>query len=201
MPSSFKLHDIVENATRRFAEVGIETPKVDAELLVGFVLGLNRGQVQAEIIRSTEIDEATANRLTELFARRAKREPLQHITGTAYFRNLELSVGPGVFVPRPETEFVTQLAIDALKATSVAEPIAVDLGTGSGAIALAMATEVANAQVFAVEKSDEAIGYTRKNFDRYGEKNANLIHGDLADAFAELNGKVSVVISNPPYIP
>ena len=195
------LRDIIEHAASKFEEAGIESPLVDAELLAGFVLELNRGGVQLEIIKGTQLSESQAAAITELFGRRLAREPLQHITGKAYFRNLELSVGKGVFVPRPETEFVAQLAIDALRAVPGFEPIAADLGTGSGAIALAMATEVSHSKVFAVEKSAEAMPFTSANFAAYGSQNATLIHGDLADAFQELNGLVSVVASNPPYIP
>ncbi|MEY4296715.1 MAG: hypothetical protein RL016_561, partial [Actinomycetota bacterium] len=110
-------------------------------------------------------------------------------------------VGRGVFVPRPETESVAQLAIDALSAAQTPEPIAVDLGTGSGAIALAMAVEVPTAKVFAVEKSTDAFPFTRKNFEKYEHTGARLVLGDLRDEFAELNGTVDVVASNPPYIP
>lgn len=190
----------MQHATEKFTAAGIETAQVDAELLAGFVLGLSRGAVQAQLITDASIEAAQAQKLTELYARRHAREPLQHITGVAHFRQLELEVGRGVFVPRPETEFVAQLAIDALKAVAVEQPIAVDLGTGSGAIALAMATEVANSKIFAVEKSEEAFEFTQKNFAKYGA-NATLILGDLADAFSDLDGTVSVVASNPPYIP
>ncbi|MEO6942574.1 MAG: peptide chain release factor N(5)-glutamine methyltransferase, partial [Terrimesophilobacter sp.] len=136
-----------------------------------------------------------------LVARRAAREPLQHITGKAPFRSLELAVGPGVFVPRPETEQVAQFAIDALRAAAVAEPIAVDLGTGSGAIAIAMAIEVPHARVFAVELSPEAHTWAKRNIAESGVTNLELRIGDLADAFPELDGRVAVVISNPPYVP
>lgn len=195
------LRDIVEHAAARFSEAGIDSALVDAELLAGHVLGLSRGGVQAEIIRGATLTETQAQTLADLFGRRLKREPLQHITGVAYFRNLELEVGSGVFVPRPETEFVAQLAIDALNVAPEQEPIGVDLGTGSGAIALAMATEVARAKIFAVEKSEAAHAFAKRNFEKYGGQNATLVQGDLKDAFAELAGKVSVVASNPPYIP
>jgi release factor glutamine methyltransferase len=195
------LRDIIEHAASRFEEAGIESALVDAELLAGFLLDLNRGGVQLEIIKGALLNEVQANQLAQLYGRRLAREPLQHITGKAYFRNLELAVGKGVFVPRPETEFVAQLAIDALRTVPGAEPIAVDLGTGSGAIALSMATEVSHSKVFAVEKSAEAMPFTSANFKTYGAQNAILVQGDLADAFEELNGLVSVVASNPPYIP
>jgi release factor glutamine methyltransferase len=174
---------------------------VDADLLIGHVLVQSRGQVQAAAVVGRALASADANAILELVRRRAAREPLQHITGVAPFRSLELAVGPGVFVPRPETEQVAQLAIDALRGMPDAEPIAVDLGTGSGAIALAMATEVPHARVFAVENSSDAFPWTTRNFAESGASNATLVFGDLADAFTELDGTVAVVISNPPYIP
>jgi release factor glutamine methyltransferase len=195
------LRELVEHAANRFQEAGIESARVDAELLAGHVLSLTRGGVQSAIISETKISTADAEAITDFYGRRLNREPLQHITGKGYFRNLELAVGKGVFIPRPETEFVAQLAIDALRSMAAEQPIAVDLGTGSGAIALAMATEVGNAKIFAVEKSDQAIAFTKKNFQTYGGANSTLSHGDLAEAFTELDGTVSVVVSNPPYIP
>lgn len=195
------LSQALGRAAARLAEAGIADPAVDAELLAGFVLGAERGGVQAAAIRGDRLSAADAVRLDELVARRATREPLQHITGTAPFRHLELRVGPGVFVPRPETEVVAQLAIDALRAAASASPIAVDLGTGSGAIALAMATEVPHAQVFAAENSVDAFVWTKENFAAVGADNARLAFIDLAHAFPELDGTVSVVASNPPYVP
>lgn len=145
--------------------------------------------------------EDAAAALASLIDRRCAREPLQHLTGVAPFRSLELAVGPGVFVPRPETEMVAQLSIDALRAMASASPIAVDLGTGSGAIALAMATEVPHARVFAAENSVDAFIWTTLNHRRVGAENLTLAFADLAVAFAELDGTVSVVASNPPYVP
>lgn len=194
------LRDLVQHAATKFNAAGIDSASVDAELIAAHVLGISRGEVQAQMLGGAEVSESHAEQLTELFARRNSREPLQHITGKAPFRNLELDVGYGVFIPRPETEFVAGLAIEALQASSQANPIAVDLGTGSGAIALAMATEVPTAEVHAVEKSAEAFGFTQRNFDKYAAS-AHLIQGDLRDAFAELDGTVAVVASNPPYIP
>lgn len=193
------LREVVAHAVEKLSSVGIENAQVDVELLVGHVLELTRGQVQSAVIADAEIDEEKLKQLNDLFGRRFAREPLQHLTGIAFFRQLELKVGRGVFIPRPETESVAQIAIDALRADSAAEPIAVDLGTGSGAIALAMSTEVPNARVFAVEKSPEAYPFTTYNFAKY--PGAELTLGDLSDAFNALNGSVSVVISNPPYIP
>ena len=182
-------------------EVGIDDAEVDADLLIGHVLGQSRGQVQAAAILRTALSAADADTIRALSIRRSQREPLQHVTGRAPFRSLELNVGPGVFVPRPETEGVAQLAIDALKAMAGPEPIGIDLGTGSGAIALAMATEVPHARVFACENSVDAFPWTSRNFAEVAAPNARLVFADLAEAFPELNGTVSVVASNPPYIP
>lgn len=197
MPDS--LASSLRATAQHLAEAGVPDPLVDAELLIGHVLGLGRGALQAALVRGDGIDVADAERLAELTGRRAAREPLQHITGYAAFRHLELAVGPGVFVPRPETETVVQFAIDALLESADQEPVAIDLGTGSGAIALAMATEVPHARVYAVERSDEAHAWAARN--TAGVDNLTLVHGDLATALDDLCGAAAVVISNPPYVP
>jgi release factor glutamine methyltransferase len=183
------------------ARAGVPDPEVDAELLIGHVLGEGRGRIQALAVMGSTINDPDAVQVRELADRRATREPLQHITGRAPFRSLELAVGPGVFVPRPETEQVAQFAIDALRAVPSPEPIGVDLGTGSGAIALAMATEVPHARILAVENSPEAFIWARRNVEESGASNARVVFVDLADALPDLDGLVDVVISNPPYIP
>lgn len=193
------LRDLVAHAVSKFESVGIPSADVDAELIAGFILQKNRGEIQSAMITGLELDEHQAKQFTELCARRFAREPLQHLTGVAHFRKLELYVGKGVFIPRPETEVVAQIAIDALNASQSENPIAVDLGTGSGAIALSMHVEVAKAQVHAIEKSEAAFDFTKRNFEKYS--GAHLELGDLADSFNALNGSVSVVVSNPPYIP
>ncbi|UJP11377.1 peptide chain release factor N(5)-glutamine methyltransferase [Microbacterium sp. KUDC0406] len=185
--------------TRLLADAGVPDPQVDAELLAGHVLGLSRGGVQAASLRGDTITDQDVRELAALAERRSSREPLQHLTGTAPFRRLQLAVGPGVFVPRPETEVVVQFAIDALLEAADPEPIGVDLGTGSGAIALAMATEVPHARVFAVELSDAAYPWAARN--TADATNLTLVQGDLASAFDELRGTAAVVISNPPYVP
>lgn len=198
---SERLRDVLARSTGILASAGVPTPEVDAELLLGHVLGLSRGGVQAKAFTDTGVGVEDVLAITELVERRAAREPLQHITGRAPFRSLELAVGPGVFVPRPETEGVAQLAIDALVATAASSPVGVDLGTGSGAIALAMATEVPHATVYGVEVSPRAFVWTRQNFREVGADNARAVFVDLADALPELDGTVDVVVSNPPYIP
>ena len=204
IPTDIVPTDIAELRTRAIdslSQAGISDPDVDADLLIGHVLAQSRGQVQAAAILRTALVSTDAAAIRELVRRRCLREPLQHITGRAPFRSLDLFVGPGVFVPRPETEQVAQFAIDALRALPDAEPIGVDLGTGSGAIALSLAVEVPNARIWAVENSPEAFPWTSRNFEQVAAPNATLVFGDLTEELTELDGTVAVVISNPPYIP
>ena len=199
MPTTIRA--LRDHAVAELAAAGVPDPEVDAELLLGHVLGLGRGEVQARIAMDAEVGEDEVAALEALVTRRAAREPLQHLTGRAPFRNLELAVGPGVFVPRPETAVVAQFAIDALYAAAGPEPIAVDLGTGSGAIAIALATEVPHARVFAIELSPEAHVWAARNVAASGATNLELVLGALADAFPELDGRAAVVIAHPPYVP
>ena len=195
------VREVLTAASRRLADAGVPDPQVDAELLLAHVRAQSRGELQAAVITGAALRPEQADAYEALISRRAAREPLQHLTGVAYFRHLELAVGPGVFVPRPETEGVVQFAIDALRAAPVAEPVGIDLGSGSGAIALAMATEVPHARVFAAENSPEALPWTRRNVDAAGVTNLRLDFVDLADAFPDLDGTADVVVSNPPYVP
>lgn len=190
-PRSVLLAEVAQ-ATQRLADAGVPSPRNDAEELAAFVHGVKRGELHS--VKDADFDA----RYWEVTARREAREPLQHITGRAYFRYLELQVGPGVFVPRPETESVVGWAIDAVRAMDVVEPLIVDLCTGSGAIALALAQEVPRSRVHAVELSEDALQWTRKNVD--GSR-VDLRQGDALAAFPDLDGQVDLVISNPPYIP
>jgi release factor glutamine methyltransferase len=182
----------VAQATQRLADAGVPSPRFDAEELAAFVHGVKRGELHS--VKNADFDA----RYWEAVARREAREPLQHITGRVFFRYLELQVGPGVFVPRPETESVVGWAIEAVRAMDVVEPLIVDLCTGSGAIALAMAQEVPRSRVYAVELDEEALQWARKNIE--GSR-VVLHHGDALTALPELDGQVDLVISNPPYIP
>jgi len=190
-PRSVLLAEVAQ-ATQRLADAGVPSPRNDAEELAAFVHGVKRGELHT--VKDADFDA----RYWEVTARREAREPLQHITGRAYFRYLELQVGPGVFVPRPETESVVGWAIDAVRAMDVVEPLIVDLCTGSGAIALALAQEVPRSRVHAVELSEDALRWTRKNVE--GSR-VDLRQGDALEAFPDLDGQVDLVISNPPYIP
>jgi release factor glutamine methyltransferase len=182
----------VSEATAILRDAGVPSPRVDAELLADHLLGVGLGRLRAMMLGNSPAPEGYA----DLVAERAQRIPLQHITGVAYFRYLELAVGPGVFIPRPETESVVQLVIDRVQ--GMAHPRIVDLGTGSGAIAGSIAHEVPDADVHAVEYSTFAHAWAAKNLAPLGVK---LVLGDLRDALPELNGTFDVVVSNPPYIP
>jgi release factor glutamine methyltransferase len=188
-------------AASRLAEAGVESPRADAELMAAHRHSVTRSRLNQ--VRDADFDP----RFWDDVARREAREPLQHITGMAYFRYLDLEVGPGVFVPRPETEVMTGWAIERLTAMDVAEPVAADLGTGSGAIALSIAQEVPRARVHAVEADPLARCWTERNIARCAAAAPHtagrvILHGgDFAAALAELDGTVDLVVSNPPYIP
>jgi release factor glutamine methyltransferase len=200
------LRDVLVDGERRLARADVPTPRVDAELLLAHVLDVPRGRM----FLSDPIDPADATRFETLLVRRSARVPLQHLLGEAPFRHLTLEVGRGVFVPRPETEGVVELAILALS-DAADERLAVDLCTGSGAIALALATEVPHSIVHAVEIEESAHDWAGRNVAAHAEPLAaagsavHLYRGDATtahlDALAALVGRVDVVVSNPPYIP
>ena len=175
-------------AADRLEAAGVPSSRFDAEELAALSLGIDRRDLWRH-------DDVGADFGTYV-GRRAAREPLQHITGQAHFRHLTLAVGPGVFVPRPETEVVAGAAVAA--ARRLADPVVVDLGTGSGAIALAVAGEVSAARVHAVEADPAAHGWAARNC---AGTRVQLRLGDMAEAFPDLDGEVDVVVSNPPYIP
>ena len=177
---------------------GVPSPRVDAELLLAHVLGVPRGRAQVLALTGAPLPAAVAAAYRGLVLRRGAREPLQHLTGVAGFRGLELAVGAGVFVPRPETEVLAQHAIDAL---GDGPARAVDLGTGSGAIALSLAVERPGTEVVGVERDPAALAWARRNAERIGARNARIVEGDLADGVPEWDGTVDVVVSNPPYVP
>lgn len=204
------LREALAEATRILAAAGVASPGPDALALAAHRLGVGVGEAhRLALLGATEPDG-----LGDLVAARAQRIPLQHLTGRAGFRRLELSVGPGVFVPRPETEITAGLVIDWLRAEldrgrspapgssagSSPSPLVVDLGTGSGAIALAVKDEVGRARVVGVEMSAPALAWARRNVQRLG-LDVELRQGDLRSVAAELDGLADVVVSNPPYVP
>lgn len=188
-----RLRGVAEEVLR---EAGVASPEVDAAELLAHVLGTTRARLP--LVRSVTPAEAEAYDV--LVARRAAREPLQHLLGTAAFRYLELAVGPGVFVPRPETELLAGWAVERSRAVAAEgrTPVVVDLCTGSGAIALSVATEVPGTVVHAVELGDAAHEWASRNLAGSG---VGLRHGDMAEAFHDLDGRIDVVVANPPYIP
>ncbi|WP_336706573.1 peptide chain release factor N(5)-glutamine methyltransferase [Oerskovia sp. USHLN155] len=205
---------LVREAAARLGRAGIDTPRVDAELLLAHAAGVPRERVVSAAVMGRPVSSllpartvhAVLDELARLLDARAERVPLQHLVGTAPFRHLDLVVGPGVFVPRPETEQVAQVAIDeALGVARGSEgPVVVDLCTGSGAIALAVATEVPGARVHAVELDRDAHAWAERNVTRTREASGAVVHlvrGDARTALAELDGSCDVVVSNPPYVP
>jgi len=187
-----KRRSLVAEAVRRLADAGVASPEADAEILLAHVLEIDRSR----LVLVDEVADGDRATYDALVGRRAAREPLQHLTGRAYFRHVELAVGPGVFVPRPETELLAGWAVE--RAGDLDAPVVVDLGTGSGAIAKAVADEVPHARVHAVEVDEAAHGWATTNLAGTG---VDLRLGDLGSAFDELAGTVDIVVSNPPYIP
>jgi release factor glutamine methyltransferase len=190
MPAHIPLRPAVAAAEARLAAAGVPSPRFDAEELAAHVLGIRR----TELAAYDEIDEAAYEALV---AARAQRRPLQHLTGVAHFRYVSVAVGPGVFVPRPETEVMVGWLVDTLRAAPPGARV-VDLGTGSGAIALSLATEVPGVEVHAVEVDEGAYDWAARNLAGSGVR---LYLADAADALPDLDGTVDAVVSNPPYIP
>ena len=194
-----KLSEALAFASEKLSAAGVPSPQADATWLLCHILETDRSELLTRITFAQDLAAEQLDAFLVALARREKREPLQHITGKAAFRSLELSVGPGVFIPRPETEQVVQYAIDYLR--QLPRPgVAIDLGTGSGAIAIAMAVEVPQTKVYAVELSQSAFDYAAKNIE------ANLAAvelrlGAMQEVVSDLVGGLDVVISNPPYIP
>jgi release factor glutamine methyltransferase len=203
---------VVARAARLLAAAGVVPARPEAELLAAYVLGLPRGRLALV----DGFDPAQLARFEELLARRARREPLQHLTGSAAFRHLELAVGPGVFVPRPETELLAGRGVDEARRLAAtdgagtgnapAEPVVVDLCSGSGAIALSLAQEVPAARVVAVERSPAALGWLRRNAAARaaaGDRPVEVVVADVtgAELLTGLTGRVDVLLCNPPYVP
>ena len=178
-----------------------EIDGIDAEILLAHVLGISRMDLHNPLVLERTLaslgDTSIAlDTFHDLLARRILHEPLQYITGVAYFRNLELKVGPGVLVPRPESELLVGAVLTHI--SNLPAPVSVvDLGSGSGALALAIATEAPNSRVIAVEKSDEALVWLKKNVEAIIE-DLRIVHSDVSDALMGI--KCDVIIANPPYI-
>ena len=178
-----------------------EIDGIDAETLLAHVLGITRMDLHNPLVLERTLaslgDTSIAlDTFHDLLARRILHEPLQYITGIAYFRNLELKVGPGVLVPRPESELLVGAVLTHI--SNLPAPVSVvDLGSGSGALALAIATEAPNSRVIAVEKSDEALVWLKKNVEAIIE-DLRIVHSDVSDALIGI--KCDVIIANPPYI-
>ena len=191
---------LLRGAKSELAESGIS--EVDAEHLLAHVLGISRMDLHNSILVETTVeavndDEVIEAQFFSLLDRRINHEPLQYLTGLAAFRYLEIEVGPGVFVPRPESELLVDAVLTHIK--NLPAPVSViDLGAGSGALALAIATEAPDTRVVAVENSPEAVFWLKRNVSVIAE-NVRVVEGDVADVLPGI--KCDVVVANPPYIP
>lgn len=190
-----ELRQAVRRGTHMLAEAGIASAPVDALVLAAHALGIDVSEARRRLVMGgTTVPDSYAGLLDE----RVRRTPLQHLTGQAHFRGLTLSVGPGVFVPRPETEVLVDRALQALEGRR--DPVLVDLGTGSGAIGFAVKSECPDATVYAVEISPQAHAWAALNRRMLG-LDVHLDLGDALTAYPQLRRSVDVVTCNPPYIP
>ena len=194
------IKELLRQAKSQLDESGIS--QVDAEHLLAHCLGVSRMDLHNPVILESTlaniVDEQTIEEtFATLVERRIGFEPLQYLTGTAPFRHLEIEVGLGVLVPRPESELLVEAVLQHISNMEGIVSV-VDLGAGSGALSLAVATEAENARVIAVEKSPEAIFWLKKNVSRIDEK-VRIVEGDVSDVLIDV--KCDLVIANPPYIP
>ncbi|WP_430331928.1 peptide chain release factor N(5)-glutamine methyltransferase [Rhodococcus sp. ACT016] len=189
-------------AAAELERAGVPSARVDAELLAAHLLGVERTRLGLVPL----VDPSVIEEYRTLVARRAERIPLQYIVGSTAMGNVSLEVGPGVFVPRPETELLLAWALAHLEASGLRAPVVMDLCTGSGALALAIAHARPDAVVHAVELEPRALAWARRNADRRaaaGDTPINLVQGDVTDRslLTALEGGVDLIVSNPPYIP
>lgn len=187
-------------AERVLADAGVASPRADAELIAAHVLGVERGRLPMVPL----VDPPVVDAIGQLVGQRAKHVPLQHLTGWAAMGDITVGVGPGVFVPRPETDLMLEWGLAALRDTE--NPVVVDLCTGSGALALAVAHARPDAVVHAVELDAVALAWARQNAEvraQAGDSPIKLYAGDVTDPglFADLDGTVHLVLCNPPYVP
>lgn len=197
-PALSSLSQALRWATSELTAAGVDSAENDAVVMAAHLTGLERGELQAKAIIGAQVPAG----FVQMVQQRAQRVPLQHLTGTAGFRGIELAVGPGVFIPRPETELLVELATQCLReqmADGIAHPVVMDLCTGSGAIAAAVADELPQARIHAVELSDQAYPWAQQNLSAY--KRVHLRQGDATQVPPDLVGRVDVVVSNPPYVP
>lgn len=185
--------DAMAEAVSRLRGAGMPSPVADARILLTHALGTT-----GPLVMAAEPDPEQAAHFFAMVERRAAGEPVQHITGRAPFRYEELHVGPGVFIPRPETETLVDQALQVLAARPSDRRRVVELGAGSGAITLSIAREMGGVELHAVELSEAAWPYLEANLATVA---VDLVHGDMADAFTDLDATVDLVITNPPYVP
>jgi release factor glutamine methyltransferase len=191
----FRIRDLLHAAANRLTEAGVESARLDTRILLARVMGISREQLIAAIRQPTPA-EATA--FQALVDRRAAREPLAYITGNREFWSLDFKVGPGVLIPRPETETLIDVALSLFPDRATPLSIA-DLGTGSGALLLAALIEFPKARGAGFERSPGALGYARTNLRDHGlDRRAEILAADWGDAPAE---NFDLILSNPPYIP
>lgn len=202
--SSTSLDEVLRASTDVLTQAGVSSPRHDAEALASYALGAERSAVRTWLALGVSINADQVSQIQVLVERRANREPLQHITGSTGFARIDLLVGPGVFVPRPESELLVERALVEVQSivTAGQAPVVVDLCSGSGAIGLAIAHECSTAQLHSVELDDDAFLWLQRNVEALNlGARVQAYHDDATSALPDLTGRVDVVVCNPPYVP
>lgn len=197
------MRDLLSAAAALLDAAGVASPRVDAELLLAFALGVPQGR----LVLAAAPSDAQTSAFWALVRRREMREPLQYLLGTAAFRHLSLAVGPGVFIPRPETELLVDAVLPSVR--TIERPVVVDLCAGSGALGLAIAQECPAARIIVVEHSGDALVWLRANVASLApDGRVSVLAADITDpavveipALADVVGRVDAVVANPPYVP
>ena len=194
--TTMTISELEKLGSQKLRASGKENSDFDARCLLEFVLNLN--PTQYLLNRSEEVDSVCAEKFLSLVERRSNGEPLQYILGKWEFMGLPFYVGEGVLIPRPETEMLVEYALDFLKDKK--NPVVIDLCSGSGCIAISVAKHLPNAKIYAVEKSDLAFPYLKKNIWLNCVFNVSAVHGDIFDRTLLSEIKPDLILSNPPYI-
>lgn len=197
------LATVLADHAARLAHAGVPSPGVDAELLAAHVTGFSRGELLAQVHQGFELSGEQAHALEALVVRRESREPLQHLVGAAPFMSFEVAVGPGVFVPRPETESLAERAIQAASSMALGDEglRVIDLCSGSGVLGIALARAIPHARVTALELSDEALPYLERNISVLAPE-ITLLHTSVEEWASGVGDEAyDLIVANPPYVP
>jgi release factor glutamine methyltransferase len=196
--NTWKVIDILKTTTDFFDSKNLENPRLNAELLLASVLNLSRVQLYLQFEKILSPQEVLQYR--EFIRRRGNKEPLQYITGKTEFMGLHFNVNPAVFIPRPETEFMVDLIIETIEKTRIKNPFILDVGTGSGCIAISLAYHLPDSLITATDVSVDALGVAESNAKQNEIENISFLHHDIFAGDGFQAEKLDIIVSNPPYV-